>query len=144
MTIELPDPELYIIVSGKSSKNKILWQSLVNIAQIKAAVQKLKTINWLYADIDDSSVDDASRRIIECVSDTTSSMLVKASSEDISSFQAYTIRRLDQKQLNLTDTEQYKLMNVKEDALSNKLNTSMCCVFPHCFQVESLGSHTIV
>ena len=66
-TIELPDPELYIIVSGKLSKNKILWQSLVNIAQIKAAVQKLKTINWLYADIDDSSVDDASRRIIECV-----------------------------------------------------------------------------
>ena len=43
-------------------------------------------------------------------------MLVKAGSEDISSFQAYTIRRLDQKQSNLTDTEQYKLMNVKEDA----------------------------
>ena len=93
--IELPDPEFYIIVGGKPSKNKILWQSLVNVAQIKAAVQKLKAINWLYADIDDSSVDDASRRIVECVNDTTNSMLVKASSEDISSFQSYTIIGLD-------------------------------------------------
>ena len=138
-TIELPNPELYIIVSGKPSKNKILWQSLVNIAQIKAAVQKLKTINWLYADIDDSSVDDASRRIIECVSDTTSSMLVKASSEDISSFQAYMIRRLDQKQSNLTDTEQYKLMNVKEDALSNKLKHLDVLCFPTLFPSGKFG-----
>ena len=103
-TIELPNPELYIIVSVKPSKNKILWQSLVNVAQVKAAVQKLKAINWLYVDRDDSSVDDASRRVVECVSDTTSSMLVKASSEDIFSFQAYTNIRLNQKQSSLTDT----------------------------------------
>ena len=48
-------------------------------------------------------------------------MLVKATADDVKSFQAYTSRRLDQKQSSLTDTEHYKLMNVKEDALSNKL-----------------------
>ena len=82
----LPDPELY---NGKPSKNRMLWQSLVNVAQVKAAVQKLKEINWIYADVEDSSVDDASRHVrhvVECVSDTTSSMLVKASSEVIKSF----------------------------------------------------------
>ena len=138
-TKELPDPELYIIVSGKPSKNKILWQSLVNVAQVKAAVQKQKTINWLYADIDDSSVDDASQRIIECVSDTTSSMLVKASSEDISSFQAYTIRRLDRKQSSLTDTEHYKLMNAKEDVLSNKSKHLDVLCFPTLFPSRKFG-----
>ena len=56
----LPNPELYIIVNGKPSKNKILWQSIVNVNHIKAAVQKLKEINWLYADVEDRSIDDAS------------------------------------------------------------------------------------
>ena len=51
----------------------------------------------------------------------TSTMLVKVTADDVNSFQSYTIRRLDQKQSCLTDTEHYKLMNVKEDALSNKL-----------------------
>ena len=101
-SVGLPDPEVYIIVSGKPLKQKIVWQSMINIAHVRAAVQKLKEINWLYANIDDSSVDDACRRIIESVSDTTSSMLVKATADDVKSFQAYTIRRLDQK---LTDTE---------------------------------------
>ena len=96
-SVGLPDPEIYVLVSGKPSKNKLLWQSLVNVGHVRAAVEKLREINWLYTAVDDSSVDDASRRIVESVSDTTSSMLVKVSAEDISSFQAYTIRRLDQK-----------------------------------------------
>ena len=75
----LPDPELYIIVNGKPSKNKILWQLVVNVEHVKAAIEKLREINWLYADVEDSSIDDASRRVIECVSDTTSQMFVKAS-----------------------------------------------------------------
>ena len=79
----------------------------------------------LYADVEESSVDEASRRVIECVSDTTSKMLVKASAEDVKSFQAYTIRRLDQKQSSLTDTEHFKLINVKENAMSNKLKRAV-------------------
>ena len=104
-SVGLPDPELYIVVSGNPSKQKVLWQSMVNVAHVTAAIKKLKQINWLYANIDDSSAGDACKRIIESISDTTSTMLVKATAEDVRSFQAYTIRRLDQKQSNLTDTE---------------------------------------
>ena len=131
-SVGLPDPELYILVSGKLSKQKVLWQSMVNIAQVRAAVQKLKQINWLYANIDDSSVDDASQHIVESVSDTTSTVLAKVTADDVKSFQSYTIRRLDQKQSSLTDTEHYKLMNVKEDALSIKLK-----------HLDVLFSHTV-
>ena len=35
-TVGLPDL-LYILISGKLSKNKVLWQSLVNVDQVKAA-----------------------------------------------------------------------------------------------------------
>ena len=66
-------------------------------------------------------------------------MLVKASSEDISSFQAYTIRRLDKKQSSLTDTEHYKLMNVKEDALSNKLKQLDVLCFSTLFPSGKFG-----
>ena len=58
---------------------------MINVAQFRDAVQKLKQINWLYAKVDDHSVDDASRRIVESVSST---MLVKATAEDVKYFQA--------------------------------------------------------
>ena len=34
----LPDSELYIIVNGKPSNNKILWQTVVNVEHVKPAV----------------------------------------------------------------------------------------------------------
>ena len=68
-SVGLPDPEIYVLVSGKLSKNKLLWLSLVNV---KPAVDKLREVNWLYAAVHDSSVDDASRRVVESVSDTSS------------------------------------------------------------------------
>ena len=111
----------------------------MNVDQVKAAVQKLRSINWLYANVNDSSIDDASQRIVECVSNTSSKMLVKASAEDVSSFQAYTIRRLDQKGSSLTDTEHYKLMNVKEDALSKKLKHLDVLCFPTLFPTGKFG-----
>ena len=66
-------------------------------------------------------------------------MLVKATAEDVKSFQAYTIRRLDQKQSNLSDTEHYKLMNIKEDALSNKLEHLDVLCFPTLFPSGRFG-----
>ena len=137
-SVGLPDPELYIVVSGNPSKQKVLWQSLVNVAHVTAAIKKLKQINWLYANIDNSSAGDACQRIIESISDTTSTMLVKATAEDVKSFQAYTIRRLDQKQSNLSDTEHYKLMNIKEDALSYKLE-HLDVLFPTLFPSGRFG-----
>ena len=60
-------------------------------------------------------------------------MLQKVSSEDVPS---YTIRRLDQES-SIPDTDQYKLTNIKEDALSNKLKYLDVL---HCFQVVDLVS----
>jgi len=113
-----------------------LWQSIVNVDHIKAAVQKLKEINWLYADVDDCSIDDASRRVIECVNDACSTMLVRATAEDVNSFQAYTIRRLDQKQSTMADTEHYKLI---ENAMSNKLKHLDVLCFPTLFSRGRFG-----
>ena len=112
---------------------------MINVTQVRAAVQKLKQINWLYTKVDDRSVDDASRHMVESVSNTSSTMLVKATAEHVKSFQAYTNRRLDQKQSSLTDTEHYKLMNVKEDALSNKLKHLDVLCFPTLFPSGRFG-----
>ena len=104
---------------------------------------KLREINWLYADVDVSSLDDASKKIVESVSDTTSKMLQKVSSDDVASYQSYTIRRLDQKESSIPDTEQYKLTNVKEDALSNKLKHLDVLCFPTLFPSGKFGEgHT--
>ena len=89
--------------------------------------------------MNDSSTDDASQCIVECVSNTSSKMLVKASAEDVSSFQANTIKRLDQKSSILTDTENYKLMNINEEALSNKLKHLDVLCFPTLFSTGKFG-----
>ena len=43
--VSLASPELYIIVNGKPTKTKVVWRSLVDVNEIKKAVQKLKDIN---------------------------------------------------------------------------------------------------
>ena len=43
----LPDPELYIIVNGKPTKSKVVWRSLVDVKQVKLAINTLRTCNWL-------------------------------------------------------------------------------------------------
>ena len=70
-------------------------------------------------------------------------MLQKVSSDDVASYQSYTIRRLDQKESSIPDTEQYKLTNVKEDALSNKLKHLDVLCFPTLFPSGKFGEgHT--
>ena len=135
----LPNPELFIIVNSKSKTKKVVWQSLIDICALRDTLRKLKDINWVYADVDEASLDDAARRIIESVSDTSSTMLQKVSDDDVSSFQSYTIRRLDQKEPNVPDTDQYKLSNVKEDALSNKLKHLDVMCFPTLFPSGRFG-----
>ena len=68
----LPNPELFIIVNSKSKTNKVVWQSLIDICALRDALRKLNDINWVYADVDEASLDDAAHRIIESVSDTSS------------------------------------------------------------------------
>ena len=91
------------------------------MSTVKAAIQKLREINWLYKDVDDTSIDNVAKQVIESAADSaTSTMLVKASKEDVSSFQSYTICTLNQKQFTISDIEQYKQLNIKEDALDNR------------------------
>uniref|UniRef100_A0A1X7UF12 DUF6570 domain-containing protein n=1 Tax=Amphimedon queenslandica TaxID=400682 RepID=A0A1X7UF12_AMPQE len=49
----LPNPELYIIINGQPTKSNNVWRSLVDVNKIKAALRKLKEINWLYRNVDD-------------------------------------------------------------------------------------------
>ena len=126
----LPDPELYIIVNGKPTTSKVVWRSLVNVNNVKTAVRKLKEINWLYSEVDDDPVHDASKQVIEVVNSATSTMLDKADDSDIAGFQAFTIRNLEKKLSTESDIEQYKLMNVKEDPIDNRQQHLDTMCFP--------------
>ena len=70
-------------VDGRPIKDKVVWQSLVDVNDIKRAVTKLKEKNWLYKNIDENSVDDTAKNTIELVSSTTSSLIEKCSNADI-------------------------------------------------------------
>ena len=140
----LPDPELYIIVNGKPTKCKIVWRSLVNVANINAAVCKLKEINWLYGEVDKDSVHDVYKKVIEITNSATSRMLVKASESDVSGFQAFTVRNLDNKLSTDTDIEQYKLLNVKEDPISNRQEHLDVMCFPTLSPLVNLERTTHV
>ena len=45
----LPDPELYIIVNGKPTSSNIIWRTLINVEDIRKAIQKLHgfTVKWM-------------------------------------------------------------------------------------------------
>ena len=129
----LPNPELYIIVNSKSKSKKTIWQSLVSLHKLRAAVRKLKATNWLYVNIDENSLDEASQHVVETVSEATRTMLEKVSSDEVSAYQSYTVRQLNSKQSSLPDTEHYKLVDVKEDPLSNKFKYLDVLCFPTLF-----------
>ena len=63
----LASPELYIIVNGRPTKSKVVWRTLVDVNHIKAAVSKLRKINWLYKNIHEDSMDEAVREVVEVV-----------------------------------------------------------------------------
>ena len=93
----------------------------------------------MYANVDENSLDDASRHIVEAVSDTTSKMLAQVRTDDVSEYHSYTIRRLDQRQSNKPDTDQYKLMDIQEDAISNKFKYLDVLCFPTLFPTGRFG-----
>ena len=114
---------------------------MVNVDLIKTAVQKLTETNWLYKDLDDKSVDEAAKRVIEVTNNTSSTMVEKATASDIAAFQAYTIRSLDNKLSSESDIEQYKLLSIKEDALDNRENYLDVMCFPVLFPTGQFGEH---
>ena len=137
----LPNPELYIIVNGKPTKSNIVWRTLVDVNQVKHALTKLKQINRFYKDVDDDSVDEAAKQVIEVVRSTSSTMLEKATKDEIDAFQAYTIRNLDKKLSTESDIEQYKVLNIKEDPLDNRQKHLDVLCFPVLFPTGTFGEH---
>ena len=85
--VALSNPELYIIVNCKPTNDKVVWRSLVDVNDIKVALTKLKETNWLYQNVDDTSVDEVSKEVIEVVSKASSTMLEKATDDDVAGFQ---------------------------------------------------------
>ena len=135
----LPNPELYIIVNGKPTKSQIIWRTLVDVNRIKASINILRSCNWLYKDISKESVDEATKKIIEVSNTTTSRMLEKASRDDIATFQAYTIRNLDNKISSTSDIEQYKVLNIREDPINNRQQHLDVMCFPVLFPTGRFG-----
>ena len=58
----LADPKLYIILNGVPTKKKVIWRYLIDINNLKAAIAKLKDINWLYKSVDDKCLDEAAKK----------------------------------------------------------------------------------
>ena len=137
----LPEPELYIIVNGRPTKGEVVWRSLVNVDLVKTATETLKEINWLYKDVDVESVDEAVKRVVEVTNSASSTMLQKASTDDIAGFQAYTIRSLDNKLSSESDIEQYKVLSIKEDPLDNRESFLDVMCFPVLFPTGQFGEH---
>ena len=110
---------------------------------MKAAIHKLKQTNWLHQKVDEQSVDDVAKQVIETVDTTNSTMLVKANKDDVSEFQSYTICTLNKKLPTTSDIEQYKLLSVKEILLTILSDFLMSCAFLSCFRVADLESFTL-
>ena len=109
--------------------------------RVKAAIEVLKKDNWLYKDLDDSSVDEAAKKVLEVANNTSSKMLDKATKQDIDSFQAFTIRDLDSKLSSEPDIEQYKLLGVKEDPLDSRQQHLDVLCFPVLFPNGKFGKY---
>ena len=71
-------------------------------------------------DVDENDLDNVSREVIETVSNSTSTMLEKADKQDVAGFQSLTIWTLNAKHSTTSDIDQYKVLNIKEDALDNR------------------------
>ena len=68
-------------------------------------------------------------------------MIEKVTPQDIAGFQAYTIRQLDQKVSNKCDIDQYKLLNVDEDAIDSRQQHLDVMCFPVLFPDGRFGQH---
>ena len=102
---------------------------------------KLKEINWLYRNIDDDTIDASSKEVIEVLSNTTCKMLEKATEADVQGLQAFTIRKLDTKIVKDSDISQYKLLNVREQAIDDRQSHLDLMCFPNLFPTGRFGEN---
>ena len=93
---------------------------LTLIPSRQQAIAKLKDINWLYSSVDDKSLGEAAKKVLEVSNDTTSTLVEEATKEDIASFQSKTIRQLDNQLSTESDISQYKMNEIRENPLDNR------------------------
>ena len=135
----LPNPELYVVLNSKPTKNNKIWRTLVDVKQVQAAYEKLKDINWLYTNLNDESLDEVSKKVVEVANSATSTMVEEATDEDILGFQSYTIQNMNSNLSKGSDVQQYKMQNVKEDPLDNRqVHLDVMC-FPTLFPTGRFG-----
>ena len=137
--IALPNPELYIIVNGRPTKDKVIWRSLVNINHVKTAIKVLRSCNWLYKNVAKESVDESTKHIIEVTNNSNTKMLAKATTTEINAFQAFRIRNLDNKLSTTSDVEQYKVLSVREEPIDNRQQHLDVMCFPVLFPSGEFG-----
>ena len=89
--------------------------------------------------MDDDSVDEAAKKVIEVINGTSGTMVEKATDDDIAGFQAFTIRNLDNKLSTAPDTEQYKVLSVTEDPIDNRQQHLDVMCFPVLFPTGKFG-----
>ena len=102
---------------------------------------KLKEINWLYRNVDDDTIDAPSKEIIEVVSNTMCKMLQKETEADVQGLQAFTIRKLDKKNVKDSDISQYKLLNVREQAIDDRQSHLDLMCFLNLFPTGRFGQN---
>ena len=134
----LPDPELLVILNSEATKTKKIWRTLVDVKKVQAAFDKLKDINWLYGNLDDQSLDDVAKKVVETANCATSTMVEEATDEDILGFQSYTIQNMNSNLNKGSDIQQYKMTHVREDSLDNRqMHLDVMC-FPTLFPNGSI------
>ena len=86
-------------------------------------------------------MDEVYKKVIEITNSATSRMLAKASKSDVSGFQAFTVRNLDNKLSTHSDIEQYKLLNVRDDPITNRQQHLDVMCFPTLFSTGKFGKN---
>jgi len=135
----LPDPQLFILIDGRPTKDKVVWQSLVDVNGVKDAVQCLKQINWLYKTVDEESINDAAKTAFEAIGHTNSTLLEKASEQDVLTLSHYTIRQMSECNTARSDIDHYKMMQIQEPAIDNRLAYLDVMCFPTLFPTGQYG-----
>ena len=101
----------------------------------------MQDINWLYKSVDDDAVDNAAKQVIEVANNATNKILEKASQDNVAGFQLYTIVNMQGKISTESDIDQFKLLNVKEQPLDNKLKYLDVLRFPVLFPHGQFGQY---
>ena len=141
---ELPKPELYVIVDGIPTKKKVVWRSFIDINKVKAALNKLREINWLYSKVKPDSVEKSTEDLVIEVANSARSEMVKKiknKTEYTAGLQKYTLRCLNKTLPNRRDIDQYKMVNVEEFPINGTQTHLDLLCFPDLFPTGQFGEH---